>query len=181
MRPGPRDYRLETGSTESRRCLTILFSTCNTAASSSSLRWSTSILLDRRQESDAPLSAALCSPAFMAVFMSSEIWLFKGHKALPPERQGRCDRNGGLVISKGAYAWILRLEKRASGGVSRLLLSCACVPGSASRKTHDDAVRSGHSSLFTGTLEATQGGVEILVFFYANTWHTNSGLPIRHK
>jgi len=32
-----------------------------------------------------------------------------------------------------------------------------------------------YSGLFAGTLEATQGGVEIFVFFYADTWHKNQG------
>ncbi len=27
---------------------------------------------------------------------------------------------------------------------------------------------------FTGTLEPAQGGVEILILFYTNTWHTNT-------
>ncbi len=36
------------------------------------------------------------------------------------------------------------------------------------------------SGLFTGTLEAPQGSVKILVLFYANTWHC-SGIPSKHK
>ena len=28
--------------------------------------------------------------------------------------------------------------------------------------------------LFTGALEPAQGGVEILILFYTNTWHTNT-------
>lgn len=27
---------------------------------------------------------------------------------------------------------------------------------------------------FTGALEAAKGGVEILILFYTNTWHTNT-------
>ena len=36
------------------------------------------------------------------------------------------------------------------------------------------------SSLFTGTLEAAQGSIKILVLFYANAWHC-SGFPSKHK
>jgi hypothetical protein len=34
--------------------------------------------------------------------------------------------------------------------------------------------------LFTGTLEAAQGSIKILVLFYANAWHC-SGIPSKHK
>ncbi len=37
------------------------------------------------------------------------------------------------------------------------------------------------ASLYTGTLETPQSGVEIFVLFYANTGHTNSGLLIINK
>jgi hypothetical protein len=36
------------------------------------------------------------------------------------------------------------------------------------------------AGFLAGALEATQGSVKILIFFYANTWHC-SGIPVRHK
>jgi hypothetical protein len=35
-----------------------------------------------------------------------------------------------------------------------------------------------NAGFLTGTLEAAQGGIEIFIFFYANTGHTNSGLLV---
>ncbi len=38
-----------------------------------------------------------------------------------------------------------------------------------------------HARFFTGTLETAQGGVEILVFFYANTRHRGFNLFCKYK
>ena len=38
-----------------------------------------------------------------------------------------------------------------------------------------------HASFLAGTLEATQGCVEILIFFYTNAWHTSYCQTFKYK
>ena len=109
--------------------------------------------------------------------MSSVIWFLSDDIAKKPERLAPRSRSEGVsvkTLALGLFArQALHVTLNGSGFLALALLRRFLVVLATTKLRQD-------SRLLTGTLEAAQGSIKILVLFYANAWHC-SGIPSKHK